>query len=104
MRPAPRLACLAAAALLQAGVPAATVAGLPAQALARGAPDSFADLAASLLPAVVNISSTETVTGDAPEDDDDQVAAAVVVATRARVPTCRHSRPARRSRSSSTTS
>ncbi len=72
MRPAPRLACLAAAALLQAGVPAATVAGLPAQALARGAPDSFADLAASLLPAVVNISSTETVTGDAPEDDDDQ--------------------------------
>nr|WP_321986912.1 DegQ family serine endoprotease [uncultured Lichenicoccus sp.] len=71
MRPASRLACLAAAALLQAGVPAATVAGLPTRAVARGAPDSFADLAASLLPAVVNISSTETVTSDTPDDDND---------------------------------
>ena len=31
-------------------------------ALARSAPDSFADLAAKLLPAVVNVSSTQTVT------------------------------------------
>jgi serine protease Do len=31
-----------------------------AQAAARGAPDSFADLAQSLLPAVVNVSSTQT--------------------------------------------
>ncbi len=38
---------------------------------ARGAPDSFADLAASLLPAVVNISSSETVKGDAPDSDDE---------------------------------
>ncbi len=46
----------------------------PMAATARGAPDSFADLAASLLPAVVNISSTETVAADQPdgEDNDDQ--------------------------------
>ena len=31
-------------------------------ALARSAPDSFADLAARLLPAVVNVSSTQTIT------------------------------------------
>lgn len=31
-------------------------------ALARSAPDSFADLAAKLLPAVVNVSSTQTIT------------------------------------------
>jgi serine protease Do len=38
------------------------VAGLPsAPAYARAAPDSFADLAAKLLPAVVNISSSQTV-------------------------------------------
>jgi len=38
-------------------------ASLPdAPAYARGAPDSFADLAARLLPAVVNISSSQTVT------------------------------------------
>ena len=43
----------------------------PAASSARGAPDSFADLAASLLPAVVNISSSETVKGDAPDGDDD---------------------------------
>jgi serine protease Do len=35
--------------------------GLPGGASARGAPDSFADLAQSLLPAVVNISSTQSV-------------------------------------------
>jgi serine protease Do len=34
---------------------------LPAATFARGAPDSFADLAQSLLPAVVNISSTQNV-------------------------------------------
>ncbi len=34
---------------------------VPAGAFARGAPDSFADLAQSLLPAVVNISSTQNV-------------------------------------------
>ena len=34
---------------------------LPAATLARGTPDSFADLAQSLLPAVVNISSTQNV-------------------------------------------
>ncbi len=34
---------------------------LPGVALARPAPDSFADLAARLLPAVVNISSTQTI-------------------------------------------
>ncbi len=37
--------------------------GLPlAPAYARGAPDSFADLAAKLLPAVVNVSSSQLVT------------------------------------------
>ena len=39
----------------------ATAALAPAPAFARGAPDSFADLAASLLPAVVNIASSTTV-------------------------------------------
>ncbi len=34
---------------------------LPATAIARGAPDSFADLAQTLLPAVVNISSTQNM-------------------------------------------
>jgi serine protease Do len=34
----------------------------PNPALARGAPDSFADLAEKLLPAVVNVSSTQSVT------------------------------------------
>ncbi len=40
---------------------AAAAALLPAGAIARGAPDSFADLAETLLPAVVNISSTQNV-------------------------------------------
>ena len=39
-------------------------------AVARPAPASFADLAARLLPAVVNISSTETVKTEAGSDDD----------------------------------
>ncbi len=42
----------------------------PVPALARGAPDSFADLAARLLPSVVNISSTGTA--DDPSEDDDE--------------------------------
>ena len=45
----------------------------PTPAAARGTPDSFADLAAASLPAVVNISSTETLKpGDDGDDDDDQ--------------------------------
>jgi serine protease Do len=36
-------------------------------ALSRSAPDGFADLAAKLLPAVVNISTTQTVKRDGPE-------------------------------------
>ena len=36
-------------------------AAIPAMAQARGTPDSFADLAATLAPAVVNISSQETI-------------------------------------------
>ena len=39
----------------------------PAPAQARGAPDSFADLAESLLPAVVNISTTQKVRRQGPE-------------------------------------
>ncbi len=64
-----RAGLLASAMLLAGGVllPAAA----PVPALARGAPDSFADLAARLLPSVVNISSTETVTDDSQDDDDD---------------------------------
>lgn len=54
--------------LRAASLALATVLALPAApgfvpaALARPAPDSFADLAARLLPAVVNISSSQTVT------------------------------------------
>jgi serine protease Do len=54
---------LAAALAVPAGV------AWPTVAIARTAPDSFADLAAKLLPAVVNISSSQTVTaqkGDEP--------------------------------------
>ena len=55
-RPSARAATLAFAVAL--AVPLA--AGAPIEpAFARGAPDSFADLAAKLLPAVVNISSTQ---------------------------------------------
>jgi serine protease Do len=54
-----RAAAIVFAALLTAG-PAA-VATAPTPALARPAPDSFADLAAKLLPSVVNISTTQTV-------------------------------------------
>ena len=37
---------------------------LPAAAIAKPAPDSFADLAGKLLPAVVNVSTTQTIKGD----------------------------------------
>ena len=66
----PRFACLMTASLLQLGVPAAAMLALPVAATARGAPDSFADLAARLLPAVVNISSTETIGADQSDGDD----------------------------------
>ena len=62
-----RLPTLRAAALATAltplALPAAVLAPLayPVAAQARGAPDSFADLAASLAPAVVNISSEQAV-------------------------------------------
>jgi serine protease Do len=42
-------------------------------ALAKPAPDSFADLAAKLLPAVVNISTTQTIKGDKHGPDVPQV-------------------------------
>lgn len=58
-----RTAVLAGSALV--ALPLAAVAPQPA-AIARPAPDSFADLAAKLLPAVVNISSTTEITSDAP--------------------------------------
>ncbi len=67
--PAALLACatvLAGAVLLPSAA--------PTPALARGAPDSFADLAARLLPSVVNISSTETVSDDSTGDDDPDAA------------------------------
>lgn len=59
-----RAAVLGTAALLATPVLAPTVLAPAADppAYARGAPDSFADLAAKLLPAVVNVSSTQTVT------------------------------------------
>lgn len=51
----------------------AAEAPVPAVVAAGGrAPDSFADLAARLLPAVVNVSTTQTVReADAEEDDED---------------------------------
>ncbi len=59
-RPPPlvRRAVAAAFAALVIAVPAAVATG---PAMARGAPDSFADLAARLLPSVVNISTTQTL-------------------------------------------
>ena len=41
----------------------AVILSMASQAHARGAPESFADLAEKLLPAVVNISTTQTVEG-----------------------------------------
>lgn len=48
-------------------VAAAVVVSAPMRAEARGAPDSFADLAETLLPAVVNISTTQKVAGRSEE-------------------------------------
>ncbi|MGH7047547.1 MAG: DegQ family serine endoprotease [Stellaceae bacterium] len=56
----PTLACRLVVALFVACL-AATVAVASGPAQARGAPDSFADLAARLLPSVVNISTTQTL-------------------------------------------
>jgi serine protease Do len=55
------------------GVSAAILAlCLSSPVLARGAPDGFADLAEQLLPAVVNVSSTQTIAAgkEAPEDEE----------------------------------
>ncbi len=46
---------------------AALITWAPAPAVARAAPDSFAELAERLLPAVVNISTTQKVRGPRPE-------------------------------------
>jgi serine protease Do len=42
--------------------------GFAAPALARGAPDSFADLSARLLPSVVNIATSQTLKAPPPQD------------------------------------
>ena len=49
------------------------VLGVPHLADARGAPDSFADLAEKSLPAVVNVSTTTMVSGDAQSQDLDEL-------------------------------
>ncbi len=73
-----RLMSLRAAALATAFTPALPAAllpfALPLAAQARSAPDSFADLAAALAPAVVNISSQQAVQAkaDRPGGPDDQ--------------------------------
>ena len=46
---------------------------LPVTTLARGAPDSFADLAAKLTPAVVNISTTQVIKGSEKKNQPDYV-------------------------------
>ena len=74
-----RLLTLRAAALATALSPATLPAAallsplvLPAPAQARGAPDSFADLAAQLAPAVVNISSQQAIQTRADRADPDE--------------------------------
>ncbi len=70
-----RLLTLRAAALATAMTPIVLPAlvlaplALPASAQARGTPDSFADLAASLAPAVVNISSQQAIQAHADRPD-----------------------------------
>jgi serine protease Do len=49
------------------------VLGMPHLADARGAPDSFADLADKSLPAVVNVSTTTVVSGDSQSQDLDEL-------------------------------
>jgi serine protease Do len=64
-----RRAAAAVVAALLFALPA-TIASTPA--LARGAPDSFADLAARLLPSVVNISTTQILKTTSGNGDQDQ--------------------------------
>jgi len=75
MRKYRSLASLVTYASLIATVPASlgvVTLAVSAPAMAHGAPDSFADLAANALPAVVNISSSETLKpGQTGDDDDD---------------------------------
>jgi serine protease Do len=54
------------AGLATASAVALPVALAPTPAIARGAPDSFADLAGQLLPTVVNIATTQTLKAGAP--------------------------------------
>jgi serine protease Do len=56
-----RVVARATFAALLFAAPAAAVSTAPTPAYARPAPDSFADLAAKLLPSVVNISTTQTL-------------------------------------------
>lgn len=58
--PSPRTAAV----LRSAALLIALVVLLPSHALAREVPDSFADLAARLLPSVVNVSTTQVVEGN----------------------------------------
>ncbi len=73
-----RLLSLRAAALATALTPVVLPAVLlaplvlPVPALARGAPDSFADLSATLAPAVVNISSQQMIQAKADRPDPDE--------------------------------
>jgi serine protease Do len=59
--PGPFRTLRAAGVALAVALAVPAVVALPPAAVARPAPDSFADLAAKLLPAVVNISSSQTV-------------------------------------------
>lgn len=62
----------AGSAAVPASVPApAPTAPSAVAGVARGVPDSFADLAARLLPAVVNVSTTQTVKSGDDDDDED---------------------------------
>ncbi|GBQ62729.1 endopeptidase DegP/Do [Ameyamaea chiangmaiensis NBRC 103196] len=62
---------LASGAHAAAPAPDTAPASSPAAHPPAGAPDSFADLAARLLPAVVNVSTSETVKPGSDDDDDD---------------------------------
>src|SRR5512144_36303 len=58
--PSPRTAAV----LRSAALLIALVVLLPSHGLARAVPDSFADLAARLLPSVVNVSTTQVIEGN----------------------------------------
>src|ERR1700733_10524168 len=45
-----------------------TLLAMPSEGFARGAPDSFADLSARLLPSVVNIATSQTLKAPPPQD------------------------------------